>query len=326
MTHRTAIRSVLVIVVLALIAASCGDSSDSAADTVDTAVQEGTVRTQSSEALVQELPVTVQLLDAGDEPRELLRYTIPDGQIETLFMTQTATEQFTYDGNEAPASPTAVFETSMVVTVTSTGGSYREESEITSMVSAGGTDPALTTQIDSVLERLVGIANVSLLDDRGRLLEQAYADPAQLADFNASLIRLLGDTEAVAQSPVPLPLEAVGIGSRWKTVDYPSLFDFETKRTSTFELIGLDGSLVEVRVSTQLEADRGTEIGDDGFVVTIEQWGSTTEGAVTIDLRATVPTSSSTSVLEQVLSTTEGSQTFEVVQVSTSTAEVTPGT
>jgi len=165
--------------------------------------------------------ITIELHDAGQEPRRELRYQPVAGQREGLQMTLQMTMSAVLDGLPVPAVHLAPIQFRLgirVLRVHSNGDfDTRTEMQSVQLQSAPDAPEALRQQFREQLAFLQSLRLDSTLSARG--LTRAVTvnldrSPPGMEDITGHI------QQAIEQISMPLPQEAVGIGARW-TVTMP---------------------------------------------------------------------------------------------------------
>jgi hypothetical protein len=235
----------------ALLAMACGGddgeasppSTDEASTTTTTAAQEEPTTTTAPGAA----EVTVEVLDAGTEPREALRYALEDGA------------EFAYE--QVIVLEQSVGGTSLTLTTTSAVVARVEAvadgvADVAVEFGAGaveggpGVPPEAVTAAQSALDVLAGTTVAVELDDRGRILSSELdvgaGDPAI-----RSLLGQLGST--LSQLTIALPDEPIGAGARWRVQQQTDVGGVVSDSSTTYTLTGVDGGVATLDFAGQVD-------------------------------------------------------------------------
>jgi len=190
----------------------------------------------------------VELLSPGSTPLRLLRLTPKAGVRELMMLTTTMGTGMNFEAGKAPpvmTMPPIVLTCEVVANEPAADGSF--ERHFTILAAAVDPDPAfpidLAVALASAVEPLVGLKGWSRMNDRGITLASNIglspnADPAtrQLIDNLA---------ESLTQLGAPLPLEAVGVGARWRVVSelQGEARVRQTTMVALTELVGVNATL-----------------------------------------------------------------------------------
>lgn len=161
----------------------------------------------------------VTLVDAGQEPRQLLRYELAEGASETTRIDMDMTMSMAMSGVEAMAMTLPMSMTmSSTVSSVSPEGVARVEFELTDFdfgdiagtVEGAPVDGAGLGALDPALTGLLGASGWMLVDDRGRVLD------AGLDVTDGFPQDMVPQSQQTATQTRPLPEEPVGVGARWE--------------------------------------------------------------------------------------------------------------
>lgn len=258
-----------------------GDAEVEAAEpstTTTTAATTTTASTTTTTAPIEPAePLGVTLLDAGAEPRQLLRFALTDGSERTVTTSTQTIEQLVQGVSLVPPQPIETITRVSVERVAVDGG-VQVRSEITDAAIGPATDPELADFIGANFAELIGITTTVVVDDRG--LVNATANDAGASEI---VVDLLGDS--LSQS-TPLPGEAVGVGASWVTEAnlQDSGVTGVVRTTWTLREFTDNGLIVDLDVVQEI-ANIGEAVDLDGVEAIVEDWNVSGTGAAELDLR-----------------------------------------
>jgi hypothetical protein len=183
--------------------ASCSDDDQAAGSPPSTS--------SASTPTTTEAPsddATVELLDAGDEPRRAVRLAFEPGATATVIHATTLSVEATSGDRRQRLAPPTVRQ--------------RVRYEITDADAASATVEATIEAVEvdddelaADLGALVGVQARYRLDDRGRVSDVTLDVPEDASDAVDEQVRqVLGRPGALGS---PLPDEPIGVGARWRT-------------------------------------------------------------------------------------------------------------
>ncbi len=188
----------------------------------------------------------VQLVDPGSEPRQVLSYTLTEGQTDLIDLTTSGASRATMPGGSSPwfEIPAFVSTAEQTVVAANEDGTYDIEAIVTGVeVVDTVDDPAMADAYQDQLGALVGMSTRYRIDEHGRVLaSETITTPGAAA---TALQPGLIDTTSL-QVTQPLPAEPVGLGAVWKVTS--ELADPGTGLSITFvnttklERLHADGS------------------------------------------------------------------------------------
>ncbi len=264
---------------------SQGEGGTDAEDEASTESEE----TDAGDASAPAAGPTVTLLDAGAEPRSELRISVQAGDAESMRLTQSQSIDQTIDGLEVPSAGAVTTAATTDIEVESAENGVFVVTSITSGAEiVDAPSPGAAAQAEAAMAELIGIGNRFTMDDRGRVLAN---EPVGLDGVdNAMVDELLGGTSGT-EIASPLPDEAVGIGATWEVVQRIPVFGLEIEQVLVYELVSIDGSVVELAVTGNQRVPAGSIMNAQGIPAEVVSWDLAVSGTVTQDLTGLVPTS-----------------------------------
>lgn len=200
---------------------------------------------------------TVQLLDAGSEPRYKLRYQFDKGRVERAMLVSGSGLSMELSGQKIDLPKMPDMEMSATIRVTDllpTGSARRQITIDRVNLKQGALDPSLKGDVEQALAKLEGLRGRDLIDTRGFIhelkLEQASAQ-GELRQFLESMQQALG------QMGAPFPEEEVGKGARWQIDTKVSQQGINLSQLATYELIETDGKKGRAKISLQQRSPKG---------------------------------------------------------------------
>lgn len=283
-------RAAAALTVLLLLVAACSDDAGEGASSATTttateATGEGTEGTPEADIAPDvQLPAgapEVELLDAGDEPREVLRFEPREGDKQQLTMRQEQHQTVEVGGTEQ--SVTSITEMDVAYFIESVEGGVVQTRVVFEDVRIVEADEIVRDTLEDVLSSMVGAEGRTEFDTRG------YVRDAELPDFDLGGIpggeQLLSALEDQFTSlAAPFPDEPVGIGARWRVVtstDFAGILTGDT--TFTIELT--DRSDEEFTAAVDIEL----VFGSAGGPLEVESSDLHGSGTVTWPVDGVVP-------------------------------------
>lgn len=292
---RRASRPVIALLVLLLtVLGACGGDDDQPGESASRSdAGEAPAATEGEDAPDAER--AVELLDAGSEPRQELRFELQEGQEFRARMTMVTKLDMSVDGQPLPSTPlppTEIVITGKIDDVADGVASYSFAYERIGAVAAEGVDPAVVAQYDTALAKVQGLRGTGSIDDQGNagkstLDTSAITDPALKSTLDSV-------TSQVTNLTVPFPRDAVGAGARWTAVRRSVQNGITTDSTSTYTLRSRDGDRYVLDVDQRVTAPPGRADlpGLNGSTAEIIDYDVTSSGEVTGDLANVLPESS----------------------------------
>ncbi len=172
-------------------------------------------------------PVRVDLLDAGDEPRQQLRLDLEAGTEVTGTLAFEEDEVVAEDAEGQPEGPPQAAEIELRLEVTDVSDGRATIGFVYEQVTVAGQD-------DAEANPLEGVEGEVVLDERSRLV---------------------GTTQSAGgldQLPIALPEEEVGPGAVWE-VRTEEVFGLPATQVMTVELVALEGDEYELELTSTTE-------------------------------------------------------------------------
>lgn len=190
------------------------------------------------------------LVDAGDAPRQALRYDFSAARLDVP-VTGTVTTTYgiagtTAAGESLPAreATTVAAPTEMTVVDVDADGTATVSFAFTGgeIVEPGGAEEQELAGLEAVMGTLAGVRTTFEVDDRG------FTTPIGLEGLGASGSRpdVTAITRRVPSFVQPLPAEPIGVGAVWTVRRVTHLGGFPVEHATTVELLDIDGDLIEL--------------------------------------------------------------------------------
>lgn len=260
----------------------------------------------------------VVLVEAGEEPREVLRISPVAGETRVTALTMQQTiEQSGATQLEIGPIDIRLLTTTTVGEPTSADAfpvtfSYSDAEVLDSSI---GSDAELAAVQDS-LESLEDLSGSYMMTTSGAILDSQFDVPDSIDPAAGALLEQLSNQ--ADQLVVPFPAEAVGVGARWRAVTSVEVAGIELRQKYTYTLRSRDGTRLEFDIRFVQTAPRGKADlpGVPSNVdVTITKFKTRGSGAMTIDLTTPFPISSSLDALgEQRFTADDGVDTATIIQ------------
>ena len=270
-------------------------------------------------------PLALHLVDAGDAPRQMLRYELRPGSRHGVRMTMRMSMRVVIGGEpiEGILIPTPVTEIAIEVDDPA-GDEHRYHWSIPRPPVLTGIEPLppeLRAAYEAELAGFAGVEGEAVLSRTGRL--------------RASLVRVGGApnpgldqtlhsiAQGLEQATVPLPEEPVGVGAVWETLQRMEINATQIYQVARYRVDSLadpmddsvDGREIELIVTKQ-------ELGPPQAVALPEQLGTSArllelssrhEGRSTLSLAAPLPASTLAIDLRTVVEASAGGENREMV-------------
>jgi hypothetical protein len=230
----------------------------------------------------------VLVVDAGQEPRETLRYKIAHGT------TTTATMEF---GIASLATSRSGAELSVIpgVRLHIVSGPSFESRRGTRFdvrivkaeaIVPEGLDPDVVTDLNKSAAVLNNVGGWVEVDDRGIIQKTELNDAAKRADVPVRLLVMIINART-SLARVILPAEPVGSGARWEARKELVLYGFKVSQVDTYTLTERVGDELKLNVQIQQTAlPQTVTFEEEGIELKVESFSMNATGEVIANLNA----------------------------------------
>jgi hypothetical protein len=245
------------------------------------------------EAAAPAAKTNVKLLEAGAEPRAVLRYHVKPGDKQSAIMTWKVKTELpagmTGQGGAAPAAPT-IPEISIPVdyavqSVAANGDvTYTAVMGEPTVAQDTNTPPEMMQQMQTMFASLKGASSTWVKTSRGA---SKRLDAKGGATASPQVRQMLDQfSESADIMNVELPEEAVGPGAKWEVKNTTKVQASSVSETGSFELVSVDGDKLGTKFDVTIDAAAGKT------AAAAAQPNGTASGTVNVDLSKLVGSSS----------------------------------
>jgi hypothetical protein len=264
----------------------------------------------------------VELLDAGSEPRTVLRYTPRPGQREVMVMLIRMGMSLDMEGRQMPDSPIPAMRMTMELEVreVAENGDIAYDLRLTKAeaLDAPDLDRGVLESAREALGALEGLRGRALVTARGETKEAEFSIPPGAPEQSAAMLR---DMErSMTQFSTAFPEEPVGEGARWEATTRPTFQGMKIEQRLRYELKEMRGEEIVLGVRTRMTADPQPITGGE-----ILEYAGSGEGTVRSRLTRLVPTSEISADVKARMRIGEGPRASELKQRVRMTMKITPG-
>jgi len=258
----------------------------------------------------------VLVADAGQEPRETLRYKIAHGT------TTTATMEFGIASLATSRSGAALSVTPGVrlhivsgPTLASRRGTRFDVRIVKAeAIVPAGLDPQVAQDLNKSAAVLNNVGGWVEVDDRGIVQRTELNDAAKRSDVPVRLLVMIINARTTL-ARVVLPAEPVGVGARWEAAKELVLYGFKISQVDTYTLTEKVGDELKLNVQIQQTALPQTVTFDqEGIELTVDSFQMSASGEIIANLNAleanAQASGDSTGVLN--VKTVDGSEVIEI--------------
>jgi len=260
----------------------------------------------------------VRLLDKGQRPRAVLRYSIPVGTTTTSTTTFRVATLATSSDNAAlsilpglrldivsgPAAPT------------DRGVKFNVDVVKAEAVVPEGFDAKMAKQLRDSAAIVDEVGGWVEVDNRGQMLAGEFNEQTKRSDVPVRLLRMIVNTRETL-TRVLLPEEPVGLGARWESRRQIKAYGFDLQQVNTYTLVDRadDEIMLDVTVQ-QLALPQSVEFPEEGIEISVESMTAQADGQIILDLAALESDASATGSAEDriIVKTAEGTETINVTE------------
>lgn len=271
-------------------------------------------------APAEQLPkTTVELLDAGAEPRKVLRFAPTVGDEFGYEMVQKSKQSMSspMGEQEFTVPPTTFGMVTKIDRVDDKGAEWTSEFVKIDMgeVEAGG-DPQMAEMIKATMSEVLGMKIKSSALPSGEVVKVTYESPAKLPADAASMTESAGEELSRNMTPC-LPDKAVGVGGKWKVHRKMKSGGMVMTQTETYTVKSIDGDKVSLSFEGTQNAEK-QQIDMGAQASTMELWvdshSGTMSGTWDLDLKRPAPTSATVKMNAETKLSMKGAQEIPMGQ------------
>ncbi len=200
-------------------------------------------------------PLTVELVDAGAEPRAPLRYKFNADMKELLVMDMTMSIAMEINGSRQPTNSVPTIRMTMALKgqeLTEDGDlKYGFELTKVEILKSESANPAVVAAMKGAMSGIVGLRGWAVVDSRGLTRDADFTVPA---GASPTVMRQIDQMRnQLNQMSAPFPEVAVGVGAVWRvtqTIDT----SFSLTQTATYELTEYTGDGARMSVTLKQSA------------------------------------------------------------------------
>jgi hypothetical protein len=199
---------------------------------------------KSTAAITSKSPV--KLLDAGSEPRVVLRLHPTAGDKQTLSMTMKMSMGIAAGGKILPAMDLPAFVMNMTESVTDVAAngdaSFNMAFDNVSVAADTNASPTVAAAMKASLAGMNGMTGTGKISNHGVNLGVEMQAPAGTPPQLSQAIEQMKQT--FSSSSTPLPDDAVGPGAKWEYATHITTQGMTLNQSITFDLVSVDGDRV----------------------------------------------------------------------------------
>ena len=230
----------------------------------------------------------VALLEAGEEPREPLRYKIAPGTTTTsnidFGLAWLATSR---RGAELSVVPGVRLHVVSGPAITSKKGTRFDVRIVKSEALVPmGVSPEIARELNQGAAVLDNVGGWVEVDDRGIVQASELNERAKRPDVPVRLLVMIINARTTL-SRVVLPAEPVGVGARWEARKELVLYGFKVSQVDTYTLAERDGDELKISVETRQTAlPQTVAFEEEGMDLSVDSYSMQARGEIIANLAA----------------------------------------
>jgi hypothetical protein len=243
----------------------------------------------------------IELLSAGSQPRQQLRFKPRLNVKERTNMTMTLDMSMSVDNQPMPLSksPGTIITIETQTTKIDPNGDIHYQFAYTNadVVADATTPPATIESMRSQIKQLAGITGNVVIDNRGRTKQINLTLPPGLDPTITQVLNQM--TDSMQQLSSLLPEEAIGIGGQWRVTESLTVSGMTITQAATYQLVSLKNGVATVNASlTQQAVPQTINLANmpSGVSYNLKSYAAQGQSQTTMSFNAIMPTSSSMSL------------------------------
>lgn len=193
----------------------------------------------------------VQLIDAGQEPKQEVFFTPTVNTSETLIMMMDMNINVSVNGQSAPAmeNPKIKMEMGLNITNIAENGDISADFEYkkVEVIASANTPPEMVTAMNTEMSKIKGFKGSLVMDKYGNTKDASFDLPETIDPSLKQMMQQMLNSFKELSSP--LPSEAVGVGAKWTTNQSLNLNGMNLDQVMNYEIIKIDGKDLTLKVS-----------------------------------------------------------------------------
>jgi hypothetical protein len=193
----------------------------------------------------------VELIDAGQDPKQEVFFTPTVNSSETLIMTMDMSMNLSVNGQSAPAmeNPKIKMEMGLNITNIEENGDISADFEYKNVevIASANTPPEVVTAMNTEMSKIKGFKGSLVIDKYGNTKDASFDLPETMDPSLKQMMQQMLNSFKELSSP--LPSEAVGVGAKWTTNQSVNLNGMNLDQVMNYEIMKIDGKDLTLKVS-----------------------------------------------------------------------------
>lgn len=236
----------------------------------------------------------VELLNAGSEPKQELRFKPQVNAKQTVTLTMNMDMATSVEGRSMPKFqiPTSTMKMEAVVTQIDPNGDIHFQFDYTDadVVANSTAQPEIVNAMRSTLKKIVGLKGSFVSDNRGQIKSGSFVLPEGLDPLTKQLFQQVSNS--LTQLSAPVPAEAIGKGAKWRVASSLNVAGINLSQTAIYELANLQDNVANLNINLEQQAtSQALSLPSlpAGSTVTLKSLKSQGQGQMKMRLDAAMP-------------------------------------
>jgi len=199
---------------------------------------------------------TIEVKDAGKDPKTVLRYQFVKGKTKTFTMKMSLAMNATMEGQPQQPMPPVEFEfggKTLTLDVAADGTATRQTTFTTFAPKMPNLPPQIAAQMEADMKGIEGVVLLDKISARGQL---ESVEIKEAATQSPQVQQLLGNVvEGLSNTFLLLPETAVGVGARWESRTVMMASGAAVTQVGRFKVASMQGSKVALEIEIEQSAD-----------------------------------------------------------------------
>ena len=243
----------------------------------------------------------VELLNAGTEPKQELRFKPQVNAKQTVTLTMNMDMTSSIEGRPMPKFqiPASTMKMEAVVTQVDPNGDIHFQFNYTDadVVADSTAQPEIVNAMRSTLKKMVGLKGTFVSDNRGQVKSGNFVIPEGLDPMTKQLLQQVSNS--LTQLSAPVPAEAIGKGAKWRVTSSLNLAGINLSQSSIYELASFQDNVANLNITLEQQAtSQGLNLPNlpPDATMTLKSLKSQGQGQMKIRLDAAMPMQANISV------------------------------
>lgn len=201
--------------------------------------------------------ISLQLIDAGKEPKQQLFFTPTVNITQTVIMTMEMNISLSINGLKIPAQENPKIKTEMELKVTKIDKNNDIHADFTykniEVIPNPNTPPEIINEMKTEISKMKGFKGDFVMDKYGNTKEANFQLPDSInPEMKETTQQML---DSLKQLSSPLPSEALGVGAKWQTTQSLTANGITLNQVINYEIVNINGRNITLKISLNQNAN-----------------------------------------------------------------------